>query len=126
MKDILILDACEQTRLVLRPFLGEQGYSLTFVATAAEALSQLWEKSFQLIILDTTDPALKGEELLKTLRAADPERRQTLIAFVEEGRQQEQERLVALGADSCLTKPIDFHDMTMVLDRLMARHTETA
>ena len=120
MKDILIIDPCPQTRLCLTPFLKEQGYEPNFVPDAPSALAALWERPFDLILLDTTEPALEGEKLLTTLRGLDPERKQTLVAFVGRGELEKERRLLDKGATACLTKPVDFHDMTMLLDGLAA------
>ncbi len=120
MRNLLIVDPCEQTRLVLKPLLEEQGYSVSFVSSAVEGLGALWEKTFAAILVDTTDEALGGEALLLALAAADPEGRQRRLAFVEDSEEAKRERVLQAGAAAVLSKPINFHDLTMVLSQQTA------
>lgn len=119
MKNLLIVDRCPQTRLVLKPLLEEQGYRPTFVADASAALAALWQEPFGAILIDTTDPASEGERLLETLRDCDPASRQKRLAFIELGAEDKRERLLQAGCAECLDKPINFHDLTMVLSEAL-------
>ncbi len=118
MKSLLIVDACAQTRLVLTPLLQEQGYDLTFVADAKSALDALWEKSYGLVLVDTTDISCGGEALLNTLAAADSSSSQKCAAFSEIEDEEKKARLLKAGCAAVLSKPIHFHDLTMVLAEL--------
>ena len=118
MRSLLIVDPCEQTRLVLTPLLREQGYELQFIPDSKAALALLWEKAFGIILVDMTDPAAGGESLLQALNGIDPDRSQKRAAFIRSGDEALRERLLGLGCDAVLEKPINFHDLTMALSDL--------
>ena len=118
MPSLLIVDPCAQTRLVLTPLLTEQGYQLEFLADGKAALALLWEKAFEIILVDTTDPAAGGESLLEALNGIDPGRSQKRAAFARSGDAVQRERLLGMGCDAVLEKPINFHDLTWVLSDL--------
>lgn len=118
MPSLLIVDPCEQTRLVLTPLLREQGYELEFLPDGQAALAVLWEKAFGIILVDTTDPAAGGESLLEALNGIDPAGSQKRAAFARSGDELQRERLLGLGCAAVLEKPINFHDLTEVLSDL--------
>jgi CheY-like chemotaxis protein len=119
-RSILIVDSCPQTRRVLTPLLTEQGYEITIVSNAAAALERLWERTFGLVLVDTTEDPVSGEGLLETLRSSDPASAQLRAAFVELGDESKKTRLLAAGCAACLDKPIHFHDLTMSLSQLFS------
>ena len=119
MRRLLIVDPCPQTRLLLKPLLTEQGYELRFAADAAAALEAVWADSYGLVLVDMTDPAVGGEALLKSLRACDPAGAQKLAAFVPDADEAAKDRALRAGCSAALEKPINFHDLTMVLSGLL-------
>lgn len=120
MRSLLLVDRCGQTRLVLKPLLEEQGYELAFVPDAPAALEALWERPYALILVDMTDASAGGEMFLNALKSSDPAGRQKWAAFVGSEDEKTRERLLREGCSACLSKPINFHDLTMALSELMA------
>ena len=114
MKEILIVDRCPQTKLVLTPFLEEQGYVLTFVPDSAAAMEALWSKSFAVVLVDTTDPGVGGEGLLEAV-ASGASPGGTVIPFVDRDDAERRARLQSRGFKVLFPKPLDFHIMTNVL-----------
>lgn len=69
---ILIVDDEESMRRFLSILLEKEGYQITLASSGEEALQQLKEHSFGLLITDLKMPGMSGVELLEHVTASDP------------------------------------------------------
>jgi DNA-binding NtrC family response regulator len=69
---ILIVDDEESMRRFLSILLEKEGYQISLASSGEEALQQLKERSFGLLITDLKMPGMSGVELLEHVTTSDP------------------------------------------------------
>jgi CheY-like chemotaxis protein len=101
-KKILIVDDEPASLRVLRYFLGQEGYEIVGAKDAMEALEQLGQSRFDLVLSDVKMPGLGGLALAKHLLSVVPI---TPIFLMTAYDCDSHEDILALGVP-CLSKPL--------------------
>lgn len=70
---VLIVDDEERFRSTTKEILDRRGFQTTAVASGAEALEQLRNNGFDVIILDVKMPGMDGNEALRQIKSIDPD-----------------------------------------------------
>ncbi|MDY0163586.1 sigma-54 dependent transcriptional regulator [Desulfobotulus sp.] len=110
---ILLVDDEALQRDMLRGFLKNQGYTVAGAEDGPSALRLFQEKAFQLVLLDHRMPGMTGDTLLREIKALNPTVRSIMItahASVDTAV-----RVMKLGADDFLEKPVD---LTALLEKI--------
>lgn len=104
-KSILVVDDEPSILLSLEFLMKQEGYTVHTATNGEEALESVRETKPNLILLDVMMPKRDGFEVCQLIRA-NPEWKDTLIIMLTaKGREVEQEKGLALGADDYITKP---------------------
>ncbi len=120
---ILIVDDEANARTALAELLREEGFDVETAADAFKAIGKHEAFDPQVVVTDLKMPGMDGIELVKRLRAADdPPIIVVMTAFGEVSTAVEAMRA---GAAEYLTKPLDFEELLVVLDR-MFEHQQLA
>ncbi len=93
--------------------LGHTGEVFTSAADAEQAL--LERTPPQIILLDLNMPTVSGDEFLQSVRRRNEFADIRIVMLTSEFAESERERLLSLGADNYLTKPIDLDDLEKAL-----------
>ncbi len=111
----IIDDNAEMARAVrlMVELLGHTGEVFTSAAAAEQAL--LERTPPQIILLDLNMPTVSGDEFLQSVRRRDEFADIRIVMLTSEFAESERERLLSLGADNYLTKPIDLDDLEKAL-----------
>ncbi len=119
MKNILLVEDDFEIRELLKLHFDTQLYNLTSSATGKDALQQVAEENFDLIILDITLPDINGMELCKTFRENN---RQTPIMMLTcRGEETDKVLALELGADDYVTKPFGILELLARTKALLRR-----
>ena len=102
---ILIVDDEKIQRDMLRGFLEKQGYEVLSAAGGREALALFASHPVHLVLVDHRMDDMNGDELLRQLRASSPLVRAIMITAY--GSVDTAVRVMQLGADDFLEKPVD-------------------
>ncbi|MFD1036880.1 response regulator [Virgibacillus byunsanensis] len=70
-KEILVVDDQPGIRLLLQEIFTNEGYKVTTAITGREALDKLYNKPYDLLILDYKLPIMDGGKVLQQLEAAN-------------------------------------------------------
>jgi DNA-binding response OmpR family regulator len=120
-KRILCVEDNRDSREMIATLLRESGdgYEVTAVETAAEALALNGSKKFDLYILDIWLPGMDGVELCRRLRERGV--KAPIMFFSAMGVQtKDRDYVLSAGADEFLVKSIDLERLTPTVDRLLS------
>ncbi|MFP3979985.1 MAG: response regulator [Desulfobacterales bacterium] len=101
--EILVIDDEAYISNNVQKILGKRGYSVDRAVTKQEALAQISEKTYEVVLLDLKIPGVQGMELLKEIRTQQPEARVIIItgyASIENAKES-----ARLGIFDYLQKP---------------------
>ena len=117
---ILIVDDETNVRLNYRITLETEGYEVFEAVSAANALEELLERSFDLAILDMRMPGMDGLELLAKMREVGitvPAMIVTAYSDVPHAVQ-----AMKLGAIDFLQKPLRPEELRRIVAEILKRH----
>src|SRR6516165_7021301 len=107
---------------LVRYNLEAEGLKCTMVATGEEALLQVAEDRFDLIVLDWMLPGLSGIELCRRLRRRDDLRAVPILMLTARGEEGDRIRGLSTGADDYVVKPFSLPEL-MARVRAILRRT---
>ncbi len=111
--NILIADDDALQRELLHGFLEKQGYRVFSAGDGLEALQIFRREPVQLALLDHRMPGLTGDQALAAMKTLNPLIRAIMITAY--GEVETAVRVMKLGADDFLEKPID---LTRLLEKI--------
>src|SRR3954454_5348087 len=117
---ILVVEDNRDSREMVRTLLSESGngYEVTAVETAAEALELDGKKAFDLYILDIWLPGMDGLGLCRRLRERG--RIQPIIFFSAMVQTTDRDYVLAAGSDDFLVKPRDLDNFLPTVARFLS------
>jgi two-component system NtrC family response regulator len=114
---ILVIDDDENLRWVLKTQLEDMGYAVADAADGLEALAAIAKDPPALVLTDLKMPGLSGLDLLKRIRSDYPEIPAVIITAF--GTIQSAVQAMKVGAYDYLTKPIDYEELAIVVNRVL-------
>lgn len=122
MQHILVVDDEPSIRKVLQAHLSREGYEVTVAQDGADAIRQLEEQDFQLVISDLKMPKVGGLELLAYLRTHQPA--VPMIIVTAHATIDAAVDALKLGAQDFISKPFDLAELRSSVEK--ALRTERA
>ncbi len=121
MTRVLLVDDEESLRLALRTYLRKQGYDVTAVGSADEALASFDRESWDYVVTDVRMPGKTGIELLTEVRKRSP----ATVVIVMSAYGSNDDALAAMkaGAHDYITKPFAPVDLAFTLRKATERET---
>jgi DNA-binding NtrC family response regulator len=116
-RKVLVIDDDASVRRVMEMQLEEIGCDVVSVAGGKEALAVLEDITPALVITDLRIPGMSGLDILKSIRADHPEL--TVIMVTAYGTVKTAVEAMKNGAYDYLTKPIDYDELALVVNRAM-------
>jgi len=114
---ILVVDDTQSFCFMIKGYLDDAGYQTTCVSSGAEALTELEQGRFDLVLSDMVMPVLDGLDLLRQMR-----NRAITLPFVLITAHGSVDSAVAAmkeGADDYLLKPLNWDELLVVVARLL-------
>ena len=119
---VLVCDDDPSARFVIKRLLTQQlGCTVAECGDGVEALSRLDRGDIDLVVLDIQMPQLDGVEVLEAIRTRPALKGLPVIMVSSERREEIVLRLVRLGIDGYVLKPLRAEKMTAAIDPLRAR-----
>jgi PAS domain S-box-containing protein len=115
---LLIAEDLEVNRNILQAALRKEGHQLVFAANGEEAIELARHGTFDLILMDVQMPIMDGVEATRCIRAmAGPASRLPIIGLTANVMARERDLYLHAGMDECLTKPIDWRELSSAISR---------
>ena len=116
---ILLAEDNPVNQKVALAMLKHLGYSADLAANGREVLSQLDQRSYDVILMDVQMPEMDGLEAARFIRARMPPARQPrIIAMTAYAMKGDREQCLAAGMDDYISKPVKMEELKRVLERI--------
>lgn len=116
--NILIVEDESKIAQFLAKGLNESGYQSAIASDGIEALSQLQNQNFDLVILDVMLPKLNGWQVLETLRTFS---KIPVLMLTAKDHVLDRVKGLELGADDYLVKPFSYIELLARIKSLLRR-----
>ncbi len=119
---VLVVDDEPMVREVVTRYLEHDGHAVSVAADGKEALHQLQQRTFDLIILDLMLPSVDGLSVLRRLRdrSATP-----VIVLTARGDEGDRVLGLELGADDYVVKPFSPRELAARVSSVLRRASAT-
>lgn len=105
-KHILIVDDSKTIRNLVAFIMKKEGFKVTMAEDGLDGLEKLYSaESIDLIISDINMPRMDGFTFIKTVREQEAYRDVPIVVLSTEGKQQDIEQGINLGANLYMVKP---------------------
>ncbi|HEU5219161.1 MAG TPA: type II/IV secretion system protein [Gemmatimonadales bacterium] len=118
---VLLVDDEDQLRRVMRDLLERQGYSVVEARDGAQALDEVDRHAPDIVILDLNLPGVDGYSVLSQLRSRPATRQIPIVVLTAKGDEDNEVRVLELGADDFLTKPFRAKALAARLESALGR-----
>ena len=108
---ILVVDDEPNIVLSLEFIMQKEGYDVRIAKDGEAALKAIREKVPDLVLLDIMMPAMSGYEVCQRIRANPEWKDIRIVMLTAKGREVDQEKGMAMGADDYITKPFATRDL---------------
>lgn len=113
---ILLAEDNVVNQKVVQGMLSKHGYRIDITANGHEAIDALRNQHYDLVLMDVRMPDMDGIEATHHIRENLPKSRQPfIVAVTAEALEGDKERLLAIGMDEYLSKPIRSEALTNLL-----------
>ncbi|MCX7982567.1 MAG: sigma-54 dependent transcriptional regulator [Syntrophales bacterium] len=117
--EILVVEDGKSQREMLRDFLAKEGYMVREAASGEEALDEVRAHYFDVVLLDYKMPGMDGMQVLKEVKRINQEI--DVVIITAYGTIETAVEAMKAGALDYITKPVDFEELTLLLDRVQER-----
>ncbi|NOX10093.1 MAG: response regulator [Gammaproteobacteria bacterium] len=121
---ILLAEDNAINMIVATKLLEKYGCQITPAVNGLEALQQIKEQDFDLILMDCQMPEMDGYEATAKIRdfQSDNNSKQTpIIAFTANAMKSDQEKCMAAGMDDFISKPVDTARLQQILEKWLTK-----
>ena len=117
MPYILVVDANDNHRALIEQELSDDGFDVTAVGSASEALSHITKKQPDLVVTDIVLPRLNGICLIQDIMRLNP----AIPIIIHSGHASFQEIFMAWAASEFVLKSGDFSELKGAVNRLLLK-----
>jgi two-component system NtrC family response regulator len=119
--NILVVEDGQSQREMLRDFLVREGHTVAEAENGDTAIHSVLKGHFDMILLDYKMPGMDGMQVLKEVKKINPEI--DVIIITAYGTIETAVEAMKEGAIDYITKPVEFDDLLIHVDRVSERRT---
>ena len=121
-RKILIVDDDPNFGLALELLFAQNGYQVETARSAEEALERMESFRPRLLLVEGRLPFRSGFEVCQIVRRRAEWQPVGVMLMTANDRKQESAKALALGADSCITKPFSTRELLDTAHKLLESH----
>lgn len=121
---VLLVEDNELNRRVAELMLFKLGITVVHAENAREALAQLENNSFDLVLMDVQMPGMDGKQLTSLIRQEGRFAGLDIVAMTASATLEEREACLNSGMDDFVSKPITLESLRALLQRSWLRRKE--
>jgi len=118
-KRILLVEDDFMNMRLAQHILEVEGYTVFKAATAREALEQIESTLPDLILMDVQLPDMNGMTVVRVLRENTKTRDTAILALTACAMKGDRERMLQMGCDGYISKPINVQDFINTLRKFL-------
>jgi two-component system CheB/CheR fusion protein len=121
---VLVAEDTPVNQQVILKMLEALGHEATLANDGREALDLLGQSEFDMVIMDIRMPNMNGEETTQAIRAGTVpgvRRDIPIVALTAYAMKGDRERLLAMGIDDYLSKPLELEQLLQALKQIEER-----
>ncbi len=118
---ILVVEDNPDNMKLIYWVMEDEGYALTCVGSAEEALEVLDKESFDLVLMDISLPGMDGKEATKRIRTKPEFDSLPILAVTAHAIKGEAEDILASGVSALITKPIDEDQLLQMVKSFLSQ-----
>ena len=118
-RTILVVDDFDDTRLLLRTWLGKKGYRVVEAANGNEAVAKATAINPDLRIMDVEMPELDGLSATRRIRKLKDSVELPIVAVSAYGADQFREQALAAGCNEYVSTPFEPDDLEQLIRSLL-------
>ncbi|GHA89311.1 histidine kinase [Modicisalibacter luteus] len=116
-RSVMVVDDILSNRLLVKELLDQAGLDCLLAASGEEAIALAHEHSAGLVLMDIRMPGMNGVEAMQSLRRLGGSWANCpYIALTAHALEDETRKLLDAGMNKVLTKPLEEHSLTKVLE----------
>ncbi len=119
---ILVAEDNKINQLVIEQILSKAGHQVFLVSDGEQALDQLQNSVFDMLVVDVNMPKVSGLDVIKAYRFMDTSFRVPVIILTADATPETQKACKDAGADLYITKPLDARKLLDSVAKLSARN----
>jgi two-component system NtrC family response regulator len=119
--NILVVEDGQSQREMLRDFLIKEGHNVAEAASGEEAVQSVANRAFDLVLLDYKMPGMDGMQVLQEVKRLNPET--DVVIITAYGTIETAVDAMKAGAVDYITKPLEFDELLLLVDRVSERRT---
>lgn len=121
MPTLLRVEDHEPNRDMLQRRGRRRGYTVIIAENGEEAIARVRDMPPHLVLMDLGLPGIDGWEATRRLKAAIETRAIPIIALTAHAMAGDRDDAFAAGCDGFVAKPIDFDELLVTIEALLAR-----
>ena len=117
---LLIADDASDNRLLLRAYLKDKAYAITFVTDGKQAVDAFQSAQFDLILMDMEMPVMSGLAATSAIRAMERDQGRThtaIVSLTANALRSDIDASRDAGCDAHLSKPISKQKLLTMIER---------